>query len=79
MEDCTAGDKVEVAECKDGVVDDGGTVDFSRTKTKGPDAGVGRVGGAGERESAIEDEEGDRGEEIKKVSSTSSGEVGRLG
>jgi methyl coenzyme M reductase subunit C-like uncharacterized protein (methanogenesis marker protein 7) len=79
FQDCTAGDKVEVAECEGGVVDDGGTVDCGWSKTKGADAGVGGVGGAGEREPANETEEGSRGEEVKKVSSTSSGEVGRLG
>jgi hypothetical protein len=70
---------VEVSECEDGVVDDGGTVDFGWTKTEGADTGVGRVRGAGEGESTVEDEEGDRGEEVKKVSAAASGEVGRLG
>ena len=79
LQDCTAGDKVEVAECKDDVVYDCDTVNFGWTKTKGSDAGVGRIGGAGERNSAIQDEEGDRGEEVKEVSTTSGGEVGRLG
>ncbi len=79
MEDCAAGDKVEVAECKDGVVYYGDTVNFGWTKTKCSDAGVGRIGGVGERKSAIQDEEGDRGEEVKEVSTTSGGEVGRLG
>ena len=61
LQDCTAGDKVEVAECEGGVVDDGGTVDCGWSKTKGADAGVGGVGGAGEREPANEAEEGGRG------------------
>ncbi len=38
-----------------------------------------RVGGVGEWKTTVEDEEGDRGEEVKKVSVTVSGEVGRLG
>jgi hypothetical protein len=78
LQDCTAGDKVEVSECEDGVVDDGGTVDFGWTKTEGADTGVGRVGGAGEWKTTVEDEEGGRGEQIKKVSVTASGESGRL-
>ena len=61
------------------VVDDGGAVDLGRTKTEGADTGVGRVGGAGEWKTTVEDEEGDRGEEMKKVSATDSGEGGRLG
>jgi hypothetical protein len=79
VEDCAAGNKVEVAECKDDVVYYGVTVNFGWTKTKGSDAGVGRIGGAGERKSVIQDEEGDTGEEVKEVSTTSGGEVGRLG
>jgi hypothetical protein len=69
---------VEVSECEDGVVDDGGTVDFGWTKTEGADTGVGRAGGAGEWKTTVEDEEGGRGEQIKEVSATASGESGRL-
>ncbi len=58
-------------ECKDDVVYYGDTVNFGWTKTKGSGVGVGRIGGAGERKSAIQDEEGDRGEEVKELSTTS--------
>ena len=53
-------------------------MDLCRTKTEGADTGVGRVGGAGEWKTTVEDEEGDRGEEVKKVSAAARGEVGRL-
>ena len=48
-------------------------------RREGADTGVGRVGGADEWKTTVEDEEGDRGEEVKKESATTSGEGGRLG
>ena len=44
-----------------------GLCSWRQGKTEGVYTGVGRVGGAGERESAVEDEEGDGGEEVEKV------------
>ena len=69
---------MEVTKCEDDVVDYGGTMDLRRTETDGPDTGVEGVGGAGEWKTTVEDEEGDRGEKIKEVSVTASGESGRL-
>ena len=69
---------MKVAECKDSVVDDGVDVDLGRSETDGVDTGVGRVGGAGEWKTPVEDEEGDRGDQIEKVSVTVRGESGRL-
>jgi hypothetical protein len=53
-------------------------MDLRRAETDGPDTGVGRAGGAGEWKTTVEDEEGGRGEQIKEVSATASGESGRL-
>ena len=79
LQDCAAGNEVKVTKCEDGVVDYGDTMDLRRAETDGPDTGVGRAGGAGEWKTTVEDEEGGRGEEVKKESTTASGERGRLG
>ena len=69
---------MKVTEWEDDVVDDGGAMDLGRSETDGVNTGVGRAGGAGEWKTTVEDEEGIRGEEVKKVSAAVRGEVGRL-